>query len=107
MVPIATILLSSFASIGLAQHDHGGHSGHSGSSAPAPQVRTGKEKGRVMARDENSLTLETSKKGKRLEKTFFLSSETQWKGQAQSGSDVEIKFRQENGRLLATSIAVK
>lgn len=91
----------------LAQHDHGGHGGHAVPSFPAQQVRTGKESGRVIGHDENSVTISMSKKGKNVEKTFFLTKETRRKGVADLGSDVEVKFREENGRLLATSVVAK
>ena len=94
-------------SFALPQHDHGNHSGHGGSSHPAPQIRTGKERGRVVSQDENSITIEVTKKGKRVEKAFFLTSETQRNGSVQSGAEAQIKYRDENGRLVATSITAK
>ena len=91
----------------LAQHDHGGHGGHAVPSFPAQQARTGKESGRVIGHDQNSITIATSKKGKTVEKTFFLTKETYRKGAADPGTEVQVKFREENGRLLATSVVPK
>ena len=105
--PLTAILLFSSMSFALPQHDHGNHSGHGGSSHPAPQIRTGKERGRVVSQDENSITLEITKKGKMVEKAFFLTGNTERRGEVQPGSEVELRYREENGRLLATSIKAK
>lgn len=106
MLPV--MLLFSSTSPALPQHDHGGHSGHGAPSHPAPQIRGGKEKGRVVvAREENSLTVEVSRKGQTVSKAFFITSETKLKGAVEAGADVEVKYREEGGRLLATSITVK
>ena len=105
--PVAAVLLFSSISFALPQHDHGGHSGHGGATYPTPQIRTGKERGRVVSQDENSITVEITKKGKTVEKAFFLTGNTERKGEVQPGSEVEIRYREENGRLLATSIKAK
>lgn len=101
------VLLVFSISPALPQHDHAGHSGHAAPAHPAPQIRTGEEKGRVVAREENSITIEVRAKGQALSKAFVVTNETKLKGTVQSGADVEIKYREENGRLLATTITVK
>jgi hypothetical protein len=106
-VLLPVMLLFSSTSPALPQHDHGGHSGHGAPSHPAPQIRSGKEKDRVVAREENSITVEVSRKGQTVSKAFFITSETKLKGAVEAGADVEVKYREEGGRLLATSIAVK
>ncbi len=105
--PVAAVLLFSSISFALPQHDHGGHSGHGGATYPAPQIRTGKERGRVVSQDENSIKLEITRKGKTVEMAFFLTGNTERRGEVQAGSEVELRYREENGRLLATSIKVK
>lgn len=90
-----------------AQHDHGS----SGSSMPMPsipQVRTGKVTGKVVDVSDNSITVETNKKGQTLRAaTYLIDGRTKTKGTPTVGQEVVVKYREERGALVATNIEVK
>ncbi len=87
-----------------AQHDHG-------SSMPMPsipQVRTGKVTGKVVDVSDNSITVETNKKGQTLRAaTYLIDGRTKTKGTPTVGQEVVVKYREERGALVATNIEVK
>lgn len=105
--PLATfafaVVLGGFAA--RAQHDHG-------SSMPmpsVPQVQTGKVTGKIVDVSDNSITVETSKKGDSSSRaaTYLRDGRTKTKGIPAVGQEVVVKYREERGALVATNIEVK
>lgn len=87
----------------LAQHDHGG-GGMSMPSPSVPAVRTGKLTGTLIARDENSIKVDTKQKGSA---TYMVDAKTIFKGDAQPGSEVTIKYQEQGGMQRATTVEAK
>ena len=86
----------------LAQHDHGG----GGMSMPAPtvSVRTGKLTGKLVSKDETSITIEASKAKTQM---YMIDSKTSFKGEILPGSEVTVKYQDHSGMLLATAVEAK
>lgn len=87
----------------LAQHDHGG-GGMSMPSPSAPTVRTGKVTGTLVSRDEASIKVEAKQKGTA---TYMVDTKTKFKGDVQPGSEVTVKYQEQGGMQMATSVEAK
>ena len=102
---VAVLLVGIGSSVVRAQH-----AGHGDPSFPfpsAPAVRTGKAKGKIVEFDRTSITLETEQKGRTETVTYLVGDRTKIKGDLTPGADVVVKFREEDGGRMATSIEVK
>ena len=86
----------------LAQHDHGG----GGMSMPGPtvSVRTGKHTGKLISKDETSITIDGSKTKTQ---TYMIDAKTSFKGELLPGSEVTVKYQDHSGMLLATAVEAK
>lgn len=87
----------------LAQHDHGGGGGMSMPMPSMPTVHTGKAKGKVVSKEQSSLTVETAKG----QATYMMNGGTKTKGDLVPGAKVTVKYREEHGVLTATSVEAK
>jgi hypothetical protein len=72
-----------------------------------PQVRTGKVTGKVVDVNDNSITVETNKKGQTLKATYLIDGRTKAKGTPAVGQEVTVKYREDRGAQVATNIEVK
>lgn len=107
-----TLLLGAFLigpGIPVATAQHGGHSGGGGgmSMPSVPAVRTGKVKGRLVQASPESITVETEKKGQTERSTYMLNERTKKKGDLEAGAEVVVKYREEPGAPVATSVEAK
>ncbi len=93
------------SSLALAQHS--GHGGALPSPPPAPVVHSGKVKGKIVAVDSTSITVETLKAGRTEKVTCFIGDKTKTKGELRVGAEVVVKYREELGIRTATSVEVK
>ena len=103
LATVALVAVLSGPSVAWAQHDHG-------SSTPMPsmpQVRTGKVTGKVVDVNDNSITVETNKKGQTLKATYLIDGRTKAKGTPAVGQEVTVKYREDRGAQVATNIEVK
>jgi RNase P/RNase MRP subunit p29 len=103
LATVALVAALNGPSMAWAQHDHG-------SSMPMPsipQVRTGKVTGKVVDFTDNSITVETNKKGQTLKATYLIDGRTKAKGTPAVGQEVTVKYREERGAQVATNIEVK
>ena len=103
-VALTLFVAGTGGSVALAQH--GGHGGHMPASQPAA-VKTGKVKGTIVEVSPTSITVETQKKGQVERIPFLIDGQTKTKGELLEGSEVTVKYREENGLRTATSVEVK
>lgn len=88
----------------------GQHEGHGGISFPEPTrefIKTGKYDGKVITVDDSSITIEVQKKDQTQTFTFQITDETKTKGSIEAGSDVRMKYRENMGQKVATSIEAR
>ena len=104
-VALTIFLAGTGGSVALAQHS--GHGVPVPPSPAAPVVQTGKLKGKVVDFDPTSITLETQKKGRTERVICLIGAGTKTRGDLQIGADVVVKYREEAGNKMATSIEVK
>ena len=103
---LAIVLMIATGSSG-AWAQHAGHGGVSPSPQPAPSVRSGKVKGKVVALGQNAITVEKPKKNETERFAILMDGRTEVKGDLKVGADVVIKYREEFGNRTATRIEVK
>ncbi len=104
-VAVTFFLAGMGSTVALAQHSE--HGGAPPSSPPAPVVHGGKVKGKIVAVDSSSITVETQKAGGTERITCLIDSRTKTKGDLPIGAEVVVKYREEQGIRTATSVEVK
>lgn len=106
---VAVALIFSIGNfVALAQHaGHGSGGMGDYSPSPAPAVRSGKAKGKVVEFDRTSLTVEMQRKGRAEKATFLINDRTKTKGNLEVGAEAVVKYLEEMGVSTATSVEVK
>ena len=104
-VAVSVLVAAVEAPLAVAQHS--GHEMPSVPSPAAPVARTGKAQGRILELSNTSITLETQRKGRAEKVTYLMGGETKRKGDLGVGADVVVRYREERGNNIATSVEAK
>lgn len=84
------------------------HGGHGASPMPARDIpKTGTVKGRTVEVDKTAITVKIDHKGMEHQETYQITDRTRIKGDPAAGTEVKVKYREEQGVRIATVIEVQ
>lgn len=84
------------------------HTGHGSSPMPATEAaKTGQVKGSTVEVDKTAITVKMDHKGMDHRETYQITGQTKIKGNLAAGSEVVVKYREQQGVKIATDIEVQ